>query len=1109
MVRKKIDNRLRLLIEQGVQSGHRSLMVLVGDKGRDQVPILHHMLAKSVVRARPSRDTRAAVGARETRGCGTESMVRKKIDNRLRLLIEQGVQSGHRSLMVLVGDKGRDQVPILHHMLAKSVVRARPSVLWCFKRELGFSSHRQKRMKRLQKRIQHGQLDIQHEADDPFELFVAATNIRYCYYKDTHKILGQTYGMCVLQDFEALTPNLLARTLETVEGGGLVVLLLQSVDSLQRLFTLTMDVHLRYRTEAHQDVVGRFNERFILSLATNPNCVVLDERLNLLPVGSHVKRLAERPPAVAVVAEGPGSLAEVRAKFGQSQPTGVLLGLCRTLDQAQALLEFIDAITDKKLDRTVSLTAARGRGKSAALGLAIAAAVGFGYSNIFVTSPSPENLSTLFDFVFKGFDAMEFEEHTDYDLVQSTRPEFGQAVVRVNIHEKNNHRQTIQYLHPTDAQRLGQAELVVIDEAAAIPLPLVRQILGPYLVFMSSTINGYEGTGRSLSLKLLDQLRRQSQPGSVEAQAAAAQLNYRSLREVVLNESIRYRPGDPVESWLNRLLCLEANMVPALSSGCPLPHDCDLYYINRDTLFSFHKASEAFLQRVMSLFVASHYKNSPNDLQMMSDAPAHHLFCLLGPIGSQAQVLPEVLCVIQVCLEGEISKESIRAGLARGKRAAGDLIPWTMEQQFQDGDSATNSFGSLSGARIVRIATHPEYQNMGYGSRAMEMLQKYYEMKIPNLDEAEAVQSRIKTVEKEDVSLLDEVIAPRDDLPPLLLKLSERKPEPLDYIGVSFGMTQNLLRFWKRCGYTPAYLRQTANDLTGEHSTIMLKALNQGEGERLSPWLPAFWKDFRKRFVNLLGFEFRKFSPALALSILSNKNQANVNLTLSSQEIAHIITPYDMKRLQLYTNNMADYHLVTDLMPGLARLYFLNQLAQSKVSAMQEAILVGLGLQCKTVDNLSQDLDLPVSQLLGLFNRMIRKQFGALKGIMEKEIAEDMGLARLQENAHKNGSMAPLDMGMDDELAAAAKDLKLKQKDTLDTLKDQNLSQFKIKGDETEWSKVLGGKGAKVLVSVKSGEKRLFDGDDEESEAKNADGKLLKGKKGKKPKDRKNKKFKS
>ena len=50
----------------------------------------------------------------------------------------------------------------------------------------------------------------------------------------------------------------------------------------------------------------------------------------------------------------------------------------------------------------MALTAARGRGKSAALGLSIAAAVGFGYSNIFVTSPSPENLKTLFEFIFKG-----------------------------------------------------------------------------------------------------------------------------------------------------------------------------------------------------------------------------------------------------------------------------------------------------------------------------------------------------------------------------------------------------------------------------------------------------------------------------------------------------------------------------------------------------------------------------------------------------------------------------------------------------------------------------------------------------------------------------------
>jgi len=109
-----------------------------------------------------------------------------------------------------------------------------------------------------------------------------------------------------------------------------------------------------------------------------------------------------------------------------------------------------------------------------------------------------------------GFDALQYSEHEDYSITQSSNPEFNKAVVRVDVF--HDHRQTIQYIHPTDAAKLGQAELVVIDEAAAIPLPLVKALLGPYLVFMASTVNGYEGTGRSLSLKLIEQLRIQSRP---------------------------------------------------------------------------------------------------------------------------------------------------------------------------------------------------------------------------------------------------------------------------------------------------------------------------------------------------------------------------------------------------------------------------------------------------------------------------------------------------------------------------------------------------------------------------------------------------------------------
>ena len=85
----------------------------------------------------------------------------------------------------------------LHYMLSKATVKARPSVLWCYKKDLYLSSHRRKRAKQVKKLVQRGLLDP--EKEDPFSLFVASTNIRYCYYNETHTVLGQTFGMCVLQ----------------------------------------------------------------------------------------------------------------------------------------------------------------------------------------------------------------------------------------------------------------------------------------------------------------------------------------------------------------------------------------------------------------------------------------------------------------------------------------------------------------------------------------------------------------------------------------------------------------------------------------------------------------------------------------------------------------------------------------------------------------------------------------------------------------------------------------------------------------------------------------------------------------------------------------------
>ena len=95
---------------------------------------------------------------------------------------------------------------------------------------------------------------------------------------------------------------------------------------------------------------------------------------------------------------------------------GNLVSLAKTLDQAKAVLSFLDAISEKTLRSTVALTAARGRGKSAAIGLCLAGAVSYGYSNIFVTAPSPENLKTVFQFIISGLKALKYTEHLDFEV---------------------------------------------------------------------------------------------------------------------------------------------------------------------------------------------------------------------------------------------------------------------------------------------------------------------------------------------------------------------------------------------------------------------------------------------------------------------------------------------------------------------------------------------------------------------------------------------------------------------------------------------------------------------------------------------------------------------
>jgi N-acetyltransferase 10 len=1053
---------------------------------------------------------------------------------------------------------------------------------------LGFSTHRKKRIKKIKRDKARG-LAKNKELDptmDNFELFLSQSDIDWCYYKDSHRVLGTTVGMLVLQDFEALTPNLMARTMETVEGGGLIIVLLRTVQSLKQLYAMTMDVHARYRTEAAAHVVPRFNERFILSLGKSPNCLVCDDELNVLPLsrmtlnrlnGSTEIVKGDGGEVITHISPEQAELQALQESLKDTPHVGVLVDLTKTLDQAKALLVFLEACSERTSKSTVAMTAARGRGKSAAMGLCLAGAISFGYSTICVTAPEPENLVSVFDFCCRGLKALKYQEHMDYSLTYNTAAGREEIKCITAIYVHRSHRQVIQYVRPTEPDKFASAELVAIDEAAAIPLPVVRALMSQpdRLTFLSSTVNGYEGTGRALSLKLIKELRERNggrqagidaalaAAGAVAgpktkkgeakvhekrwaaAAAAAAEASsniHGPLREIELATPIRYALGDPVEAWLNKLLCLDSGSSSSMKlvGGAPAPADCELYSVNRDALFSYHKLSEAFLQKLMGLYTSAHYKNSPNDLQMLSDAPAHALFVLLSPSAEQdSDSLPDILAVVQVALEGKISRKAVEAQLARGHRSAGDLIPWTIAQQFGD-----SNFAQLSGARIVRIAVHPSVQGMGYGSRAVELLYRFYNgemVSLANADMDSEVEDHV--LEEENTSSDDhefsrtspgiqgEKLAPRKELPPLLLPLTEVDAPRLDWLGTSFGLTAQLHKFWSRAGMRMLYLRQTMNELTGEHSAIMVRALPKRSGVD-DAWLHAFVGDTRRRLVSLFSGPFRPMDVRLTMAVLENLEDVEVSddskkvtelrsgtsfEQIDGRELQYVLTPHDLKRLELYGRNLCDHHLVTDLLPVIARLYFTGRLGRDfKLSSLQAALLCGIGLQSRDVDSITSELNLPSNQVLAMFNKAVRKLSLALNSVLEEEEKASLlggkDRAKVEKAADRMRNVAEKTLDEDAQEAAQVAMSKLNRDSSLppEIARDDDIMQYAVKGSEEQWSKALDGKdvGDSVQIHsfVETREKRKLDSQDIEREAElqtpKKDGKGTKKKSSKKKRSR-------
>ncbi|CEG79557.1 Putative tRNA(Met) cytidine acetyltransferase [Rhizopus microsporus] len=917
-------------------------------------------------------------------------MVKKVVDSRVHTLIKNCVQTKHRSFFVIVGDKGRDQVVNLHWLLSQAQVTSRPSVLWCYKKELGFTSHRKKREAKIKKDIKRGIREVNQE--DPFELFITVTNIRYAYYKETQKILGNTYGMCILQDFEAITPNTLARTIETVEGGGMVVLLLKSMSSLKQLYTMTMDVHSRYRTEAHSDVVARFNERFILSLTSCETCLVVDDELNVLPIsmGKNVKPLAVK----ASDEQSPEEieLAELKESLKETEPVASLVKNARTIDQAKAIKAFSVAftvkyliailpslLTGKIIKRPGILKQMAGR-DTMCFALFLGSFIS-GYKGILCAmrhfrKTQDKESDKLNAFVAGCVAGLSLAFDRDKRRRQSVMLYLFTRALQFNgswlMKQWAKRRKA---MHPDQVKWDDHlANFLQQHSGVALIQQLREQSRG---IVGKKTDDDADGivVGRNMEIKKTE--------GSMS-------LGGRTLKEVKLEEPIRYAPNDPVEKWLNKVLCLDANIVSKNIQGCPHPSECELYYVNRDTLFSYHPVSETFLQRMMSLYVASHYKNSPNDLQLMSDAPAHHLFVLLPPVNEKTSSLPDPLVVIQVCLEGEISRQT-------------------------------------------------------------------------------------------------------------------------------------------RAGFVPLYMRQTANDLTGEHTCVMIKALTDTQDARVanSAWLDAFARDFSKRFIHLLSYNFRDFTAVNALSVLDAAKQgedpeAEGEKQLDKERLNTLFSPYDLKRLESYANNMVDYHVILDMIPTVAELYFRGEMpADIKLSGVQSAILLGIGLQRKSVDDLQKELSLASNQVLALFVKIVKKFSQYFTKVEEKAIEASVPKPSKKETSDESGkrdiadeeAWQPLAEDVDEDLEKAGNEvldeLKSKQRELIDSL---DLSKYAIGGTDDDWTaaeqrvkSLSSGKksGVNSVISVKnekSSKKRKLESAQQlaDKEKKRQEGKIKLSKKARK-----------
>lgn len=229
---------------------------------------------------------------------------------------------------------------------------------------------------------------------------------------------------------------------------------------------------------------------------------------------------------------------------------------------------------------------------------------------------------------------------------------------------------------------------MLVDEAAAIAAPLLSAMLDHYhRVVFTTTVHGYEGTGRGFAIRFQRELDRRRPNWQLQT----------------LVQPVRWAPDDPLEHTVSRMLWLDAEAAA----------DEQLQDINPDTLAidlierRLLLAQPALLHSLVGLLTSAHYRTTPDDIRLILDAPNMSLV-----VARQGDVL---VAAVLLAHEGGLEPELASAIVQGERRPRGHLLPQTLWAQ-----TGCEYLLGIAGWRVVRIAVHPAMQRCGLGLRMLQ-----------------------------------------------------------------------------------------------------------------------------------------------------------------------------------------------------------------------------------------------------------------------------------------------------------------------------------------------------------------------------------------------------